>query len=619
MQSVPLFPYSTIRPVQDAMIKDVQIAVSSGKNLIAHAPTGLGKTAAVLAPALSVALKKNLTVFFLTSRHTQHAIAIETLRLIKEKHKINFSVVDLVGKKDMCARSEVEAFPSRYFHDYCKSLREKDNCDFYLNFRKDNQLSASSKNVLKFINSLPAHTEEVVDSSKKQSVCPYEVASHAAKDASVIIADYNCLFNSRIRESFFGRSSKALNDAVIIVDEAHNLPGRMREMLTARLSTLIIDRAMSEAETWNENDIKTFLASLRYGMEQLATSPELAISKEQLLAAVEGYDLNDILKSMSDLAETVRETEKQSFIGSVADFLLSWMGGDEGFARILTVKESARGKTIVVSNHCLDSSVATKSVIEEAHSVIMMSGTLTPMIMYRDILGFPSDTALKEYGNPLPKENKLSLIVKDATTKFSSRNEQQFMNLADICARAASSVQGNLAIFFPSYFLMSQIHTYLHEKLSKKVFKEHQGMSKSAKQQLLKGFKQESLKGGVLLAVIGGSFSEGINLPGNFLNGVIVVGLPFVQPDLCNKALINYYDKNFGKGWDYGYVFPAFTKALQSAGRCIRSETDKGVIMFVDERYAWTNYYRCFPKDLAPKTTTFYQQAIDEFFGKAKT
>jgi len=601
------------------MIEDVHHAVSSGKNLIAHAPTGMGKTSAVLAPALAVALEKGLTVFFLTSRHTQHAIAVETLRLIKEKHNTKFSVVDMVGKKNMCARSEVEAFQSSHFYEYCKSLRDADNCDFYLNFRKDNRLTASSKNVLKFINSLPAHTEAVVNVSKQQLVCPYEIAAFAAKDASVIITDYNYIFNSKIRESFFRRNSKALKDAVIIVDEAHNLPGRVREMLTERLSTLILDRAIKEAEKWDEIGVKEFLAELSNGMLQLATAPELEISKEQLLAVVERYDLNVVLERMGKAAETVREDEQQSLIGSVADFLSNWMGGGEGFARILNVRESARGKTVVVSHHCLDPSVATKGVIEEAHSVVMMSGTLTPTSMYRDILGFPSDTVLKEYGNPLPRENRLSLIVKGATTKFSSRSAQQFMKIAEICADAASSIQGNLAIFFPSYFLMGQIHVYLHEKLSKKVFKEHQGMSKSAKQQLLKEFKQESLKGGVLLAVIGGSFSEGIDLPGNFLNGVVVVGLPFVQPDLCNKALISYYEKNFGKGWDYGYVFPAFTKALQSAGRCIRSETDRGVIVFVDERYTWPSYYRCFPSDLAPRTTAFYQQAINEFFANGKT
>lgn len=609
-----LFPFDVVRHEQDAMIKDVHAAVSGRGRLIAHAPTGMGKTAAVLAPSLAVALEKGLTVFFLTSRHTQHALAVDTLRTIKEKHGVSFSCVDIVGKKNMCAREEVEAFPNRYFHDYCRSLREDDNCEFYLNFRKEGVLSASSKNVLRFLSSLPAHTEEMVGVAKQQRVCPYEVAALATKKAAVVIADYNYIFNSKIRESLFKRNGKSLEECIIIVDEAHNLPSRMRDMLTERLSTLVLERAVKEAGKFGEQSITEFLARLQHGLKRLATAPERIISREELLAPVNNYDMPAVLKTMFHAAELVREAESQSFIGSAADFLASWMGDGEGFARILNVRESPRGKFVTASYHCLDPSAESKSVVEQAQAVVMMSGTLTPMAMYRDILGFPEDTVLKEYGNPLPEKNRLALIDGNTTTRFSQRSPSQFMKIAQICAEAAGSIPGNVAIFFPSYHLMEQIHAYLHEHLTKKVFKEHQDISKAAKQQLLREFRQASLEGGVLLAVIGGNFSEGIDLPGRFLNGVVIVGLPFAKPDLCTKELISYYDRRFGRGWDYGYVFPAFTKALQSAGRCIRTETDRGVLLFVDERYTWQRYYSCFPRDLSPKATASCKQAIQEFF-----
>jgi DNA excision repair protein ERCC-2 len=163
---------------------------------------------------------------------------------------------------------------------------------------------------------------------------------------------------------------------------------------------------------------------------------------------------------------------------------------------------------------------------------------------------------------------------------------------------------------------MEEDHKHIHGKIQKQVLKEHTDLSKEEKQKLLQEFKNTHLAGGVLLAVIGGSFSEGIDLPGTLLNGVIIVGLPLGQPDLETKELMRYYDAGFSRGWDYGYVFPAFTKALQSAGRCIRSETDRGVIVFVDERYAWESYYRCFPQDMTPKMTEFYEEAIGEFFRK---
>jgi DNA excision repair protein ERCC-2 len=117
-----------------------------------------------------------------------------------------------------------------------------------------------------------------------------------------------------------------------------------------------------------------------------------------------------------------------------------------------------------------------------------------------------------------------------------------------------------------------------------------------------------------LLATISGSFGEGIDLPGDFLKGVIVVGLPLTRPDLESKSLIDYYDKKFGKGWDYGYLYPAFTKAIQSSGRCIRTEKDRGVVVFLDERYAWPRYYNCFPKDWKFITTVLFERNIQNFF-----
>ncbi|MBI2176691.1 ATP-dependent DNA helicase [Candidatus Woesearchaeota archaeon] len=612
-----LFPYDKIRPEQDVLIRDIHAAVSSGKCLIAHAPTGLGKTAAALAPALEFAIKSRKTVFFLTSRHTQHAIAVETARLIKEKHKAGFSVTDIVGKKNMCARDDISGLYSRQFHDYCRSLVESGSCSFYSSFRKGSVLTPDSKIVIATIAGEPMHTEEVVGLARRHGICPYEAAVAASKDASLIIADYNYMFSGKIRDSFMRKSGKALEDSIIIIDEAHNLPDRLREMLTDKLSTLVVERAMKEAEKVGDSEIRRFLFDLKKCIEGLGSEPgQKIISQQNLLKPLASHGLAAMLEKMSVIAESVRETGQQSFIGSVAEFLEGWQGSDEGYARILSSIQGQKGRVVTISNQCLDPSLAASEIVRQAHSVIMMSGTLTPTAMYRDILGFREDAVLKEYRNPMPRENRLALVVTQATTKFSKRSSVQFSRIADVCSRAAVAIPGNVILFFPSYTVMEEVHKQLHGKISKAVFKERQDLSKEDKQRLLQEFKGNHVAGGVLLAVIGGNFSEGIDLPGTLLNGVIVVGLPLGQPDLFTKELIRYYDTRFGKGWDYGYVFPAFTKALQSAGRCIRSETDRGVIVFVDERYAWDRYYACFPMDMTPKTTEFYAEAIDDFFAR---
>lgn len=615
MEATSLFPYSKIRPEQDELSKDIHAAVNGGKCLIAHAPTGLGKTAAALAPALEFALANKKVVFFLTSRHTQHIMAVDTARLIKQKHNVAFSVTDIVGKKHMCARDDVSGLFAGQFHQYCKSLTETDGCQFFLNFKKGSMLTSESKLVIAKIATEPMHSDDVVAASRKCGVCPYEASIAASKDASLIIADYNYIFSGKIRENFLRKSGKSLENSIIIVDEAHNLPDRLREMLTDKISTVTVERALKESERASDLELTEFLLAIKAALNGLGGElGERTIAKEQLLGKLKDYDLPEMIEKLNLVAENVRQGEQQSFIGSVASFLESWQNSDEGYSRILYSGQGQKGRVVSLSYRCLDPALAASGVIKQAHSVIMMSGTLTPTLMYRDILGFPESTVLKEYRNPMPKENRLALIVTGATTKFSQRSSGQYAKLGEVCVRAAGAVPGNIILFFPSYTVMEEVHKHIHGKIRKALLKEHPNMEKEEKQKLLNDFKGAYFTGAVLLAVIGGSFNEGIDLPGTLLNGVIIVGLPLGPPDLETKELVRYYHALYKKGWDYGYVFPAFTKAMQSAGRCIRTETDRGVIVFVDERYAWENYYKCFPPDLKPKMTEFYAEVIEDFF-----
>ena len=160
------------------------------------------------------------------------------------------------------------------------------------------------------------------------------------------------------------------------------------------------------------------------------------------------------------------------------------------------------------------------------------------------------------------------------------------------------------------------IDKYFTSLCRKTTFLERAILTKKEKSEMLERFKEYKDTGAVLLGAATGSFGEGIDLPGELLKCVIIVGLPLQKPDLETKELISYYDLKFGKGWDYGYLFPAFNKALQNAGRCIRSRKDKGVIIFLDERYNWPNYFRCFPSDTGIKTTHLYIDRIKEFFKK---
>ncbi|MBI2653685.1 ATP-dependent DNA helicase [Candidatus Woesearchaeota archaeon] len=612
------FPYEKVRNIQSDMISDVHNAIKSKKHLIIHAPTGIGKTAAVLAPALSFAMKNNLTIFFLTSRQTQHKIVIDTLRQIKQKFNIGFECADIIGKKWMCLQNGVEDLAAGSFHEYCKALRDESNCEFYLNTIKQNmQPTLEAKQAIEELKIIgPCHVQEFIEQGKKKRMCPYELATLAAGNAKVIIADYYYIFNQAIRQSFLLKIKKELENIILIVDEAHNLPARIRELLTHKLSSIVIDNAKKEAKRYGNEETIENLEIVENALFELGKDidAEDVVSKNDFVDLInKSKDYNEIAAELLFIGEEIREAQKKSFVLGVAKFLEAWLGSDIGFGRILS-KVVDKKLRINLSYRCLDPSIAAKEIIDKSYSAILMSGTLTPTSMYNDILGF-NNAVEKEYKSPFPKKNRLNLIVPKTTTKFVERNHKQFNEIAKICADITNLTNGNSAIFFPSYDLMLSINEHFQKQSNKPIFMEKQKMAKIEKEKLLAAFKSYKEKGAVLLGISTGSFGEGIDMPG-VLKSVIIAGLPLNKPDVEARLLIEYYDDKFGKGFEYGYVLPAITKCLQNAGRCIRSETDKGAIIFLDERYAWRNYYQCFPEDWEIEVSLDYLEELRRFFGK---
>lgn len=618
MNKLVFFPHDDIRPIQDELMHLIESGLENKKHVIVHAPTGLGKTAATLSPALSFAMNKdNATVFFLTSRHTQHRIVIDTLKKIKEKFGFDFTSTSIIGKKYMCLQPNVDQLGSNDFSEYCKSLREKDECEYYSRARDKTNVSGSALlEELKRISPVPV--EELVERCRKEDICPYDLALSLCAKSRVIVSDYYYLFNPSIRDIFFRRIGKSLSDAVIIVDEGHNLPSRLRELLTRKLSDRILKRAIKESKKYRLDEASVFLTGLEAILcdisESLETGKERLVAREEFIDRVVGLgEYKTIVSQLNVAADIVREQQRISTIGWVAGFLEAWPSGDDGFCRILSKDESA----ISLVYRCLDPALASKDVIDASLSTIMMSGTLSPVIMYRDLLGFPKDSLTKEFPSPFPKDNMLAMVVPKTTTQYTKRSPEQYLNISNVCAEIINSIPGNAAIFFPSYSLKRDIGQTLSTGCKKTVFDEQPKMSKEEKQGLLDQFCKYN--NAVLLGVAAGSFGEGIDLPG-ILKCVIVVGVPLGHPDLESDALIKYYDRKFGKGQEYGYVMPALTKTMQNAGRCIRSETDRGVLVFLDERYTRPQFFRCFPSHWNLKIGLDYMNRIKDFFaGHDKT
>ncbi|MBU1974837.1 MAG: ATP-dependent DNA helicase, partial [Nanoarchaeota archaeon] len=583
-----LFPHDTVRNIQDKLIKYISACVEHKKNLIAHAPTGLGKTAASIAPALTHAIdKKNIVIFFLTSRNTQHRLALETLSQIKKKHPVNFIGVDIIGKKSFCIQPNVRRLKSFEFYEYCRKMKEDGLCDYFMNIKKKDKLSPETEELLRQLRkNNPMPTEEVVAVSQEKNLCPYEISALLAKEAKVIIADYYYIFHPRIRAAFFKRLNLELENVLLIVDEAHNLPSRVKELASEKLTSVMISRALNEAKKNGYSDLMDPLEKIGYILKGYGArcDDEMHVSLEDFkekVNAIREYD--ELISDLSFAGDVIREKQQYSYIGSIAAFLDLWPGPDEGYTRIL---EKKRGVDVILSlkYQCLDPSVVTREIINNTYCSILMSGTLTPTPMYKELLGF-EDCEEIVLPSPFPDINRLNLIIPETSTKYEHRSPEQYKKIAKVLSNVIETVPGNTAVFFPSYALKDDISKHI---VTKKVsLSEEQTLTKQEKETILNKFKSYKDKGAVLLGVISGNFGEGIDLPGDYLKGVVIVGLPLQRPSLETKALIDYFDKKFGKGWDYGYLFPAFTKAIQSAGRCIRSETDKGIVVFLDERYTW--------------------------------
>ncbi|NOR84918.1 DEAD/DEAH box helicase [archaeon] len=619
-----LFPFDTIRDGQKKFIDEAAKSIKGCVPLIAHAPTGIGKTAAALAPAVEYAIKNKKKVLFLTPRHAQHKIVIETLKNMSEKYEKTIRVVDLIGKKWLCGLPESEFMGSSEFQDYCKHKRKDGICALYKNTypKKDGELNETAKVIIRYLDNNILHSDNA--KNKCTGFCPYEIFSQRAKRADVIIADYFHIFHPKIRNAFLNKIKTELKNIILIVDEAHNLPARARNLLSVQLTDTQLKRASAEAKDTGFESIAEDLEYLKmkltlFSKKKLTKTNESYLKKKDILECIDSVrESSEFCEYLDKIATQLHEQKKRSYCAGISSFIDSWNTDETGYTRIIK-KRIFKDKTYYIfSLECLDPGIATKDVFSNLHSAILMSGTLIPTTMYSEVLGItnPNTLILK---TPFPKENRKMLVFDDVTTKYSSRGDAQFEKIGKYIVKIANKTPGNIGVFFPSYFMQNKIYELVWRSLDKTVLIERQGMSKNEKFEMYDEYIRLSKKGAVLFGVVGANFSEGVDFPGDFMNAVVLVGLPLERPDLLSDALIKYYDLKFSRGWEYGYTYPAMNRAMQAAGRCIRSEKDRGMIHFLDSRYLWPNYKKLLPQDYDLELCKDIDEEIKEFFKNKNT
>ena len=630
-----LFPFPSIRDGQREFMEDVKDAVEGGKILVAHAPTGIGKTVATLVPALEYAVENGKTIFFLTSKRSQHKIAIDTLRLIKDHAKREFTTVDITSKQSMCPRTKpIHREFYFLFNEFCRSEQKNKRCRYFM--KQDEEALGRIKSEI-------MHVEQLCNWCTTRGVCPYKEALEAAGSADVLVCDYNYLFSTDITERILEKIEKGLEDLIVIVDEAHNLPDRIRSNLSSELRMNTVTGAARDLRR-RDREMQGNLMGLESIFKKLAMSAskenkdEIKVDRDFLVdemakvlgrGRIEAMSYDDFVNALRSIAEDFEtsgsrttddmryknETVQRDLL-SVADFLDGWKTREE-CVRIfsLTQKDYPR-----LYFKLLDPSVISEPIFAKAHSTILMSGTLCPTEMYADVLGASparikgKEIVLNEYKSPFPSENRMIVVTKALTTKYTKRGEEMYRLMAGKIGEVAKYVKGGMAVFFPSYALLKSVATYLPDAVRSRVMIERREMRKEEKNRLYETLRDDT--DGILLAVQGGSFSEGMDYESNTLKAIIVVGLPLSPPTLEVKMIEGYYVRKYGAetGRNYGYLYPAITKVLQAAGRGIRSEQDRCIIVLMDYRFAQYPYKKCLPSDFNETYTSRSEEYCKTFF-----
>ncbi len=600
------FRHERFRKHQEQLVKDVVDAIEKQKSFLAHAPMGLGKTDAVLSPAISKALEEGLTVFFLTPKISQHKIALDVVEGINKKFGLNIKAVDLVGRKYMCIHPSLNSLDHDNFYAMCKKLREDELCPYYdksTGYSKKAAFEASllfekfnkSKNVF--------HHDYVKKYGEEKEACPYELLVKASHDANVVIADYYHLFIKGVREIYLKKSKKSIEESIIIVDEAHNLPSRVRNHLSKSLNDFMLERVDKELEYLGVEKLKIASPFRKWIKEKLKNANEKLTTKDEFIEFL--YEWDEIEALITYLEEVgfqySKATSRSSNALRFSSFLKIWI--EEGIGEIRLMKKNPR--TFSIAKRLLDPSRAT-SILNDAYSSILMSGTLLPLSMYRDVLGI-EDAEMRAYDSPFPEKNRLLIIAKGVTTRYSKRNEDMYKKYGEEIDRIFENSAGGVAVFFPSFKVLEGVSRYIK---TERKYLQKQSMNPAEVKELINNFKREK---SLLLAVQGGSFSEGVDFNKGEIKTIVIAGLALEEMTLETKALIDYYEEMFGKGMDYGYVYPAITKALQSSGRAIRREEDRAVIIFMDERFKWSNYFKLLPREsyIITENPSFY---VKRFF-----
>ncbi|UKS25836.1 ATP-dependent DNA helicase [Paenibacillus sp. HWE-109] len=574
------FPFPSYREGQRKLAGAVYQTIQEGHKLFAKAPTGIGKTMSTLFPSVK-AIGQGLLqrIFYLTAKTITRTAAEEAFALLQSRG-LQLHTVTITAKDKVCFQEEVRC--------------TKEHCEF-----ADGYFDRINEAVLDVLRHETIMTRPVIESyARKHRVCPFEFSLDIAYAADAVICDYNYIFDPRVNLKRLFEEQK--RHTALLVDEAHNLVDRAREMYSSELpksSFLALQREYKGVRAELHDAAKAlnqYYIALRkrMGDSQMLVEPELP---ESLIALLEVF-----------IAAAEKELAGQG--GSAAAsavLLLEVYFNAQNFVRIAKLFDE-RYVTFTVNERneisvkliCLDPSHLLRQMGKGYRSHVFFSATLSPLSYFMDTLGAGEEDYSVTVPSPFSKD-QLEVFVQPLSTRYQDR-ERSREPIARSLYELVTGRTGNYLVFFPSYAYMSSVYevfTDLAAGSEMRVLVQQAQMSEEEREQFLAEFQAGTETTLVGFAVMGGIFSEGIDLVGDRLTGVAVVGVGLPQLGPERNLIKSYMDSTGKNGYEYAYVFPGMNKVQQAGGRLIRSETDRGVLLLIDDRYLQPLYQRLLPEE----------------------
>jgi len=570
------FPFESFRTGQRQMVADVAAIIEEEEQIIIQAPTGTGKTVAVLYPAIKALAKGHIQkIFYLTSRTTGRLIAEKTLgELKKSGQRIKF--LTLTAKEKICFNPDKNCTP--------------DECEFakgYFDRIIDARKSLFSEDAFT--------ADKITEIARAHRICPFEFSLEIALWVGCIICDLNYVFDPRVYlKRFFLENSI---DCTFLVDEAHNLVERSREMYSSKiekgdflkLRRLIKNKKSDVYRVSGDINRKMSEMKKNLGEENRAGQEEHPEELPPLLRRL-ATSLERWISSHPGVPQT---QELLDFYFAVTWFLKVSELYDKNYATCLEKTE----RNLSVKLYCIDPSAQLRETFKRANSSVLFSATITPMSYFAQLLGLQDTVEKRVLPSPFPREN-LCIFVSDSVSTLYRNRPQTKEALVRTIGAMIKAKKGNYMVYFPSYEYLRMIHplyeaAFPHHKI---LVQTHE-MRERERLNFLKNFSEENDHTLIGFVVMGGIFGEGIDLVGDRLSGAAIVGVGLPGISLEREIIRHHFSENQMPGFDYAYRFPGLIRVFQAAGRVIRTERDRGTILLIDTRYSHPQYRGLFPQE----------------------